>query len=367
MHNCADVIGPCLSALEHSDHDCFEVIAVDDASTDRTVEEASRHRCRVVRMEQNRGSSGARNRGVCEARGDTFVFVDSDVVVGSDTLRRLEWAIERNASDAVVGIYTPQHVHPERASRYKNLWIRWSYLQCAHERINWFFTACAAISRTAFLAVGGFDERLRSEGALDDIEFGHRLAAQGGEIFLDKNLQVSHLKRFRIRSLLRNDFRRASSWAGYAVRHRGLGRVLREGHFANVDWSEIGGIAIVFKTLAATALIPLLGSWAAGAALFGVLAYGWITLPMLVYFGAHHGLGFALASLPISLLDRLASGAGAAWGLSRESARRLLTGRAADRRMDLSQLRERDFAAPGTWLPNAAARSLQTAQLPDSR
>ncbi len=56
----------------------YEVIVVDDGSTDDTANRASRCGARVVRLLRNQGPAQARNAGLAAARGEIVVFTDSD-------------------------------------------------------------------------------------------------------------------------------------------------------------------------------------------------------------------------------------------------------------------------------------------------
>jgi len=77
-YNQAHFLGEAIESVLAQSYRNFEVIVVDDGSTDGTPEVASRYEeARLVRQE-NRGLAGARNRGLAEARGEYVVFLDSD-------------------------------------------------------------------------------------------------------------------------------------------------------------------------------------------------------------------------------------------------------------------------------------------------
>jgi len=81
-YNQAQFLGEAIESVLSQSYQAFEVIVVDDGSTDDTKEVASTYaeedpRVRLVRQ-QNRGLAGARNRGLGEASGEYVVFLDSD-------------------------------------------------------------------------------------------------------------------------------------------------------------------------------------------------------------------------------------------------------------------------------------------------
>ena len=85
----------------------FELIVVDDASTDGTAELAAQAGAQVVRLERNLGAGGARNRGAQKAAGEILVFVDSDVFLEPGSLARVDEFFEQHPETAaVVGNYT---------------------------------------------------------------------------------------------------------------------------------------------------------------------------------------------------------------------------------------------------------------------
>lgn len=120
---------------------------------------------------------------------------------------------------ALVGCYDAAPPAENFFSQYKNLLQRFVHL-AARETGSTFWGACGAVRRWALLAVGGFDERFTSP-SVEDIDLGYRLKAAGFAIRFDPRLEVTHLKRWTMGSLLRSDvLRRALPWTWLLVRER---------------------------------------------------------------------------------------------------------------------------------------------------
>jgi glycosyltransferase involved in cell wall biosynthesis len=95
VHNGADVIQDCLHSLFDQDgwkvaHD-YEVIVVDDGSTDSTAQIAEQFSVKVVKHTNNRGRSAARQTGAQYAQSENLLFVDSRVRLAPDFLQQLSW------------------------------------------------------------------------------------------------------------------------------------------------------------------------------------------------------------------------------------------------------------------------------------
>ena len=81
-YNHQDYIAETLSSLEEQTFQDFEIIIVDDGSSDKTVEVAKNAQSRAqIHTQENRGVVAARNRGIAMAKGRYICFVDSDDVV----------------------------------------------------------------------------------------------------------------------------------------------------------------------------------------------------------------------------------------------------------------------------------------------
>ncbi|HYG27478.1 MAG TPA: glycosyltransferase family 2 protein [Caulobacteraceae bacterium] len=103
---CAAYLPAAIASLKDQTLDDWELILVDDASPDDSIEVAERAaggdpRIRILRQPQNRGPAAARNRGLDEARGEWVAIFDSDDLMAPDRLERLV-AVGRETGAAIV-------------------------------------------------------------------------------------------------------------------------------------------------------------------------------------------------------------------------------------------------------------------------
>src|SRR5688572_10319824 len=105
VRNGATELSRSLPALEASDlpRASWELVVVDDGSADGSVAEAERRADLVIRLGSGpHGAAHARNRGVEATRGEVLAFVDADVVVHRDALRRMLQVLDSDDSVAAV-------------------------------------------------------------------------------------------------------------------------------------------------------------------------------------------------------------------------------------------------------------------------
>jgi glycosyltransferase involved in cell wall biosynthesis len=103
VYNGAETLEVCLTALVGQDYppERFEIIVVDDGSTDETAAIASRHPVRLVSLPENRGRIEARLRGAAEARFETLIFNDVRVAPERELLAKIN---ERGYEPAIPDI-----------------------------------------------------------------------------------------------------------------------------------------------------------------------------------------------------------------------------------------------------------------------
>lgn len=210
--NAADYLHDCLAALRRSDYVRYELVLMDDGSTDSSRAIAQRFSDRVLSFPSPRGPAFARNRGAEAASGEILLFIDSDVYCHSDTLSRIASFFSSGTDHAaVIGSYDDAPPAANFLSRYKNLTHHFVH-QTSRAEASTFWTGCGAIRRDAFFRLGGFDESY-GRPSIEDIELGYRLRASGLRISLRSDILVKHAKRWTFWSLLRSDIRdRAIPW-----------------------------------------------------------------------------------------------------------------------------------------------------------
>ena len=214
VHNGGRQLASCLQALQASSYRDFELLVVDDCSSDDSPEIVRSHRASYLRTPRKLGPAGARNLGVKAARGNILVFVDADVQVPPEALAIIAEDFERDPQlQAVFGSYDQEPSAPGFFSHYKNLFHHYIH-QTSSENAATFWAGCGAIRRNVFEKIGGFQAERYARPAIEDIELGLRLVRNGHRILLDKRLQVKHLKRWTLLGMIKSDIRdRAVPWS----------------------------------------------------------------------------------------------------------------------------------------------------------
>ncbi len=179
-YNRLPILQKCLAALSHqhlaAPH-TYEVIVVDDSSTDETVPwlqgQSSPHLCWVCQSHQ--GPAAARNLGLQTAQGDTLVFIDSDLVVTENFLQAHIQALQQ----------AQQQLGHDRLFTYGRVIQTCNFADPTSEPYKlsdysaaYFATGNVAIGRHWLEIAGGFDANFQQYG-WEDLELGVRLKQLG--------------------------------------------------------------------------------------------------------------------------------------------------------------------------------------------
>jgi glycosyltransferase involved in cell wall biosynthesis len=207
VHNDASGLALTLSGLaaQTLPADQFEVIVVDDASTDETpAVAASYDGVTLVRLTRRRGSYVARNRGLAEARGRLIAITDADCRPDTRWLERGVAYLAQDESAVIAGhISMPLTARPSLAAMVD---VVHHLDQQRYVEEGCAVTANLFASSATFAAVGGFNEALESSG---DVEWTRRAHDAGHRLVYGPGAIVVHRPRTSARALLRKGRRTA--------------------------------------------------------------------------------------------------------------------------------------------------------------
>jgi len=191
-YNGSRTISECLDALTRLDYPDYEVIVVDDGSTDGTAAIARRYACRLIQTE-NRGLSSARNAGLGAATGEIVAYLDDDA---SPDPHWLTYLAATFLSSSHAGVGGPNVAPPgdgpiaECVARAPGGPVHVLLTDREAEHIP----GCNMAFRKACLeAIGGFDPRFRVAG--DDVDVCWRLQERGWTLGFSPAAMVWHHRR----------------------------------------------------------------------------------------------------------------------------------------------------------------------------
>lgn len=312
VHNARDTLPACLAAIRASYFTHYELLVVDDGSSDGSLSLAQAAGATLLTTQQPgqagpAGPAAARNLAAGVARGRYLFFTDADCRLHPNTLAHAAAILQANPHlDALIGSYDDAPAGANFISQYKNLFHHYIH-HTSRPTAATFWTGCGAIRRDRFLALGGFDSARYPRPSIEDIELGYRLTAQGGHIRLDPTIQVQHLKRWTLATLLRSDILdRALPWSVLLRQH---GRTpadlnVRPRHrlSAVLLWLALGSATSQRLRRLTT---PLL------------LTLALLNLDLYRFFWRKRGLWFALRAVPLHWLYYAYSSLAFAWSTGR--------------------------------------------------
>ncbi len=243
--NRSECINACVESLRHQTYpkDHYEIIVIDDASTDATKEIAKINGVEFIRHKTNKGISAARNTGIAAAKGEIVVFIDDDAIADSQWLTKLVQPFE-NPEIAASGGRTFAYKTEYLAERYlaasaygnpaplafgesKNpLWRFWVYFKSMFisvavatkpTEVQAVFGLNCAYRASILKTLGGFDEKLFAD---EDSELSTRLRSHGAHIIFVPDATIRHRHRESVLKLIRQTYRRAENTVYYYAKEK---------------------------------------------------------------------------------------------------------------------------------------------------
>jgi len=306
-YNAARTLPVCLAKLENQtvSWSSYEVIVVDDGSTDATREIAQGYGVRLL-TQPNHGPAAARNLGVQAAQGEILLFTDADCAPAPDWIAAM---IEPLADPDVVGVKGAYRTRQrEMVARFVQAEYEDKYDKMHQERyIDFVDTYAAAYRRCVFADGQGFDPAFpRASG--EDVEFSYRLAQRGYKMVFAPGAVVYHQHVASALGYLRRKY-----YVGYwrvRMYRKHPQKALADSHTPQMLKAQVGLALLMVAFLPASVLWR---GFLAGAAMLAVL-FGLSTIPFCLK-TLKKERAVALVSPALLLLRALALGTGFGMGI----------------------------------------------------
>lgn len=283
----------CLGAATSEDYPRYEVVVVDDASTDNSAQVIQDYTCKLVKLETQGGAARARNTGAAAAKGEVLFFTDADCVMPQGTLWKVASQYRKYPEAVVGGTYSTEPGDPSDSgnpgffNRFQAVFVNFSETK----RIppDYIATHAMVISKRAFDASGGFNEEFMP--ILEDVEFSHRLRASGVKLRMHTGLEVRHMFGFDLMRSLMNAFKKTRYWVTYSLGNKDLfsdsGTASFEIKLNTALWGVYMGLVLAYLFTGSSVLLE-------DAAEFYALNL-LVNVRMLYAMLKAHGPGFLLA------------------------------------------------------------------------
>lgn len=224
-YNEETVVENCIASLLKQDYNKYEVVIVDDGSTDRTSEIARKYRVKLLRLKKNGGIGRALNAGINAATGEVVEVIAADCTVPGNHVRTVAEKYSAERSVCGVGGTVKNVAENSFADNWRN--VHTGTNGTGKTRAKFLIGMCSSYRKKCLQRIGGFDPFFRTHG--DDVDIGLRLNKNGCNLVYDPKIFVFHHRQDDVKSLLKSVYR--SYYYGYLAFFKtyGLGHAIRLG------------------------------------------------------------------------------------------------------------------------------------------
>lgn len=215
-------IGACLEeVITTAGNDVYEIIVVDNASTDKTAQVAKKYKGVKVVRENRKGLTRARQAGLLAAKGDLIAYIDADTHVKPGWFHKVIKEFEGNPR--LVCLSAPYNLYDVSKLKRVLVWSWWNLLAYPTYKLLMQYMVLGAnfvAKRSVLLKIGGFDEDVAFYG--EDTNIARRLHKVGKVKFLRKSLVNSSARRIEAEGMIRIGLKYGFNFISEIVRHKPL-------------------------------------------------------------------------------------------------------------------------------------------------
>jgi glycosyltransferase involved in cell wall biosynthesis len=226
-YNDARTLRSCFDGLRNVEYPDYEVVVVNDGSTDQTAEITLEYGFRLISME-NRGLASARNVGLRAATGEIVAYIDADARPDPHWLSHLAISFLKSSHVGIGGPNIPPPGDGQVADCVANAPGGPIHVLLSDQLAEHIPGCNMAFWKKSLEAIGGFDPQFRIAG--DDVDICWRLQQEGWTVGFSPGAVVWHHRRDRVRAYMKQQFEYGKAEA--LLERKWPERYNRAGHLA---------------------------------------------------------------------------------------------------------------------------------------
>jgi glycosyltransferase involved in cell wall biosynthesis len=222
MYNAQKTILSLLDSIDKQKFRDFEVIVIDDSSTDKSSQIVEgfkgSYTLNLLRVQENSGPAAARNLGSAKAKGDILFFLDSDLFLEEDAIRNVSEFFKDPESKCMIGVYSKYPAESGFIASYKSLQNYYYYTTSKVDKVSFFWGGIGAVRKDVFFEIGDFDTSYKGAD-YEDYEFGKRVLKKY-PIHLRRNVILRHYFSNSLWKNFKDHFKRSGMWMNIYLKNR---------------------------------------------------------------------------------------------------------------------------------------------------
>jgi len=208
-YNAESSIRECLDSVINQSYEIDEILVINDASTDKSIDIIKKYPVRIISHKENKGLAVCRNTAFREARNEFVASLDADCVASREWLAELMGCFTREDVAGAGGMLIERHAL-DLANRWRSVHMAQNWGRELVDGPRFLYGSNSIFKKSAIHSVGLYNEDFINN--YEDIDISYRLYNNGFRLIYNPCARAEHLREDTIKSVLETYWR----WSSYA-------------------------------------------------------------------------------------------------------------------------------------------------------